>query len=101
MIDRDELQDRMLSGARGPRPTRAAALPAPTLTESLAAARALQPPDGSCRACFRAGRDAAADAVERGDRAGAAALKSKHVHLGDPDSFAQGRDAVLAVVTGE
>lgn len=75
------------------------------LAERLAAARELQPPDNACRACFKAGRDAAATALS-GDAplvdriAAARAVQSKHYHAGDR-SFQVGRDAAIAAVTDQ
>lgn len=75
------------------------------LAGRLAAARELVPPDGSCRACFTAGRDGAIAVIEAAREladklAAARRLQSRHFHAGD-NSFAVGRDAAIAAVTEE
>lgn len=106
MIDSDELENRQQIGARGPRVPKAFA-PAPTvvpLADRLEVARGLTPPDNACRACYRAGRDAAVAALSgEGELealvAAARRLEPKHYHNGDR-SFQAGRDAAIAAVAG-
>lgn len=104
--DPDRLPDeRPYQGrGRGPRIEEAAGQ-APSLQDRLAAARALTPPAGSCRACFLAGRDAAVELLGRAQDtrplaerlAAAGALRPVHEHGGDP-AFGRGRDAAIRVI---
>jgi hypothetical protein len=107
MIKGSDLENRMETEAPARRREPRQEPPAvpPLLIERVAAARALQPPAGSCRSCFIAGRDGVVSLLELPDGTMAeklrlaGALRSRHFHASD-NSFQVGRDAAIAAATG-